>query len=803
MSTKTGNGFKGSKIGPSKGHVSAHASDLKNLREGFIDLGEIPNYLQGQISQFLYKWGIEEGTYSLVGAVIKSVEPLIFRPLVIFKGEARVLLLREENSSSLLIKVQDLSASNYFSSLKIYRAKDSKTLFVREFVSNTLGDVYRMSGGFALERLISLLSSSLEGLSLMHAAGLSHCHLTEWNISAAIENQGCLLDGGVYEDYASMEDDISDFARICEKALNSVRFNKEDLISKKKLQEILSPLLESMQEEDKSKRPNIDVVKTLFRDLVKMVLGEKDQILLDLPAEDVVSKLNNIEQSQFSVDTEVMDLPDNNLNEEISNLKSSSMKNNLFYLLLLSLVLLSGYKVCERFGLFGESVGNMLYQGPYLTSEEMKLSWISGVPSKMKVVARQAIYESSSRESAEEVIISPILLDQNTVRLVDASLIRVAFSKEWEGQLSVNDKRFVLSLALRELLKDEFPADLPSLSELHPAVVLAVLSSTEGKIPTILNSVPGNVLESLPEPFGVAFQILNTGKTDVKASAEEVIALAHLGTRGVDDPVLLSKFLKNDFERRLTSLAVMYSTNNVESLKVLDTILNHPNVALNIPPTEWAKKVDILNWNAIDASDKLFLTAGVALRPDKELTTEQIARLFLNPSPKVRGYAVGLSIHQIPFKHKGALEVLELVHKVPDIITSSQLTMLGQILEDPDRTVDAHIKVVKNFIASEPPLEIAKTLLLTNASANMQSILDSSLSSYLNEKGWQPEQAELKILASHHDKIARMFAYQAIFKIANRGESLDLLKACMNKEADPELKKQLQLMVEKLEVSSN
>ena len=60
---------------------------MKNLREGFIDLGEIPNYLQGQISQFLYKWGIEEGTYSLVGAVIKSVEPLIFRPLVIFKGE--------------------------------------------------------------------------------------------------------------------------------------------------------------------------------------------------------------------------------------------------------------------------------------------------------------------------------------------------------------------------------------------------------------------------------------------------------------------------------------------------------------------------------------------------------------------------------------------------------------------------------------------------------------------------------------------------------------------------------------------
>lgn len=791
MTTKGGKGFNRNKMGPFKGPDSSYASESKSLRQGFLDMDEMPQSLNANVRQFLQKWGIEENSYSLVGVIIKSIEPLVFRPLLIFQGESRVVLLREEKGSSLLIKTQELRESAYLSPLKIYRAKDSKTLFVREFVSNTLGDVYRMSGGFALERLMGLLSAAIEGLSLIHAAGLSHCHITEWNISAAIENQGCLLDIGVYEDYASKEDDIADMAYVCENALNKVRVSKEEFANKRKLQDILAPLLQSMTEKDKSKRPTIDVVKVLFKDLVDMVLYGVKEEDLDLPKEEIA--VDGLFQEEFE-DTR----PSFNVETGLK----LNIKKYLIYFLLCILALASVYKVIQRLAVYNFSNGDNSYQGPVLSLDELKLAWASGVPSKMSDVARQAIYESAERDLAEQVIISPILQDQNNVRLVDASLIRVAFSKEWEAQLSSNDRRFVLALALRELLKDEFPKDLPPLSELHPAVVLSVLSSTENKVPVILNSVSASILESLPEPFGVAFQILNTGKTDVKASAEEVITLAHLGTRGVDDPVLLARFLKTDFERRLSAIAVMFSINSVESLKVLDTILNHPNVALNIPATNWAKKVDLVNWNGIDASDKLFLTAGVALRPDKELSIEQIARLFLNPSAKVRGFAAGLSIHQIPFKHKGAIEVLTLVHKVPDIISSYQLTMLGQILEDPNKTMESHIQVIKKFIESEPPIEIAKILLLSNASSNSQNILDGSLSSYLNEKGWQPDLAELKLLVNHHDKVARMFAYQVIFKSQQRDASLTWLKECIAKESEPEFKQQLQFMIERLGGSS-
>ncbi len=821
MTIKGRKGFNRNSDTPSKGSavlVSNKPSALldKKLQLGYQDINDIPASFIAIIRSFLNKWGISSESYTLVGAVIKSNEPLIFRPLVILKSDAKVVLLREEDTSSNLNKALELKDTTEVAPFKVFKVKDNRVLLVREFVSNTLGDVFKMSSGFSLQRLVSLLQNTLEGISQLHGGDISHGHLTEWNISAGLENQGCLLDIGLGSASSRKEDDVKEIAKLIEKSFSRIRVSKEELESKRKLQEIVDPLIESMKEEDSSRRPTIEVVRVLFSDLVKVALSDKvenyisnevnlgEELIVKDPLPEVINTLVEPPTSYGPASETALEssLADVNSYQQKDVLKVSKSTSSLVYMILFSLLIFTSYKVVQRFGFFEGNSNYQIFDGPYLELDQLTLAWSSGVPSKMKEVARQAIYESSAREIAEQVIVSPILLDQNNVRLVDSSLIRVAYSKEWEAQLNSFDRRFILALALRELLQDEFPEEIPPLSELHPAVLLAVLSSTVNKVPAVLDAVPASRLESLPEPFGVAFQILNTGKQEIKASAEEVITLARLGTRGVDDPVLLSRFLKNDFERRLSAIAVMYSINSVESLKVLDTIINHPNVSLSIPTTDWAKKVDLISWNGIDASDKLFLTAGVALRPEKKLTIEQIARLFLNPSPRVRGYAAGLSINQISFKHKGAIEVLTLINKVPDIISAMQLTMLGQILEDPDKTIDAHIKVIRNFIGSEPPMEIAKTLLLSSVESSSNTILDASLSAYLNEKGWVPDQAELKILVNHHDKVARMLAYQAIFKAKESKENLNLLKECLAKESVQEFKEQLKTMIEKLESSS-
>ncbi len=836
MTTKGGKGFNKNFKGFPKGAADKDApkqakqhenSTLKTtMKLGFVDIKEIPEAVLAQARTFLEKWGLKSEEYSLIGVLSRSIEPIEFSPLVILSGQTEVVVLREVILSDTIIHFSQMNIPKCIPS-EIYRTNGNLALLKRVFVSNTLGDVFRMSGGFSLERLVNLLYSAIDSLRVLHENGIVHGNLTEWNFSAGMENPGYLIDVGIYADGRSFAEDLAALASIMDIALSKVRVKKEELADKRKLQGIVAPLLNSLSEEDDARRPTLDVALGLFKDLVGLVLEDAlptdivtsatevesdpienlnliSEVSREIPEDQVViSKFNNRKIAPPEIQEAYQATGDhetkNSSYETTKEVGKSGLFKYLVYIVLIALVCFLSFKVFNKvksLPVFGNSTG--LYDGKLMGLEELQLSWNSGVPSKMQEVARQAIYQSSLRELAEEVIITPILSDQGSSRYIDASLIRVAYAKEWEPQLNTHDRRFILALALREVLKNEFPTDVPLLSELHPAILLSVLSGTESKVPAILDSVPAQILEGLPEPFGVAFQILLSRDNNLKASSAEVISLAHLGTRGANNAVTVSRFLEEDFERRLSSLAVMFSANSDESLKILDIILNHPNVAIENPATAWAKKVDLLSWDGIEASDKLFLIAGVALRPDKVLSVGQIARMFLNPSPRVRKYAVGLSIHQIPFKHKGALEVLTLVQNVPDILSADQLTLLAQILEDPDRTVSTHMKVVQSFISSEPPIDIVKTLLLANWDSKVESIIDGSLSAYLSERGWIPDANELDILVKHHDKVARMYAYQRIFLLDDKAKAANLLKRAFVSEGSKEFKEQLKIMIDQL-----
>ena len=94
--------------------------------------------------------------------------------------------------------------------------------------------------------------------------------------------------------------------------------------------------------------------------------------------------------------------------------------------------------------------------------------------------------------------------------------------------------------------------------------------------------------------------------------------------------------------------------------------------------------------------------------------------------------------------------------------------------------------------------KLIKILLIAGSENKEVSILDSILTVYLTEIGWNPSASDLMKLVLHRDKVARMFAYQKIFEFNDKEASKLMLKDAISKEKDPELKKQLSNMISKV-----
>jgi len=498
------------------------------------------------------------------------------------------------------------------------------------------------------------------------------------------------------------------------------------------------------------------------------------------------------------------DIKNINIKKNSSNTSARLIQNFiLISMVTFSIFLL--YKLKDRFdftSLLTQQAGSYEvsgeYDGPYLSLEDLAASWSSQVPSRMEIVAQQAVQISPMRGIAEQVILTSLRQNEISSKLVDTGLLRVAFHDQWEVQLDEVDRRYALSLGLIDLLSNRLPPGLGVIEDRHPALLLAILSAGNNNVKEVLKNVPANLLGRLPSPYGTAFQILEAGRNNISCGEEDVIMLARFSTRGIEKPLELTQFLEVEFSRRISALSVAYSHNNEHARKLLDIIIAHPNLALSTPEVLWAKKVDLMAWSDVEYVDQLFLLAGVPLRKEKKLDAPTIAKLFLNPSPRIRSYAAGLAVDAIQFKHPAATKLLVAIQAAPELLSGEQLVMLGQILEDPEKTIDTHRRVVHSFISSKPPVDIAKMLLLSTATSKSGSALDGALSVYLTEKDWSPDAGELLKLSTHPDRVTRMFAYQKIFQFEDKENAKLLLKEALNKEVVPEFKEQLESLIETL-----
>jgi hypothetical protein len=782
-----------------------------------------------------------------VAFVEGSTEPLIFRSLNVNRRvEPRI---REAINYQKNIYDLEVNAISF--------VKD-RCIFKRTYIPLTLEDVLASDLPVKAELVFATLTRLFYLSAEMYKNSLVHGHIHPGNIVYGGMHDGCLIDYGVsllerpnraldesfpHEFMGVMPSHLFDsygLGYTLNRVLKEVHLHSgRNVPPIDALQSSFSPLISALMNRDPERRPDAHLARLMFLDILPMIYPDftapetpefrlREQKFSEDETDEKIPEMltaefdspefeNSFQDAYESADDHPVDeykansRPDIHSKDSLGPAKNTDSRfvvNILFVLLLVVLAFLL-YKAKDNFIAVYEGLTRFsdehtyeigdTFTGPYLGYDKLRAAWGSQVPSRMKLVARQAVHISEHRELAEQVILTSLRQDEISSSLVDTKLLRVAFHDQWEDQLDETDRRYALSLGLIGILKDVLPPGLGNIEERHPTILLSILSSGNEKVYSVLNKTPAEKLSQLPPPYGTAFQILTSGMEDISCSDPGVISVARFSTRGIESAKEVQKFLSEDFKRRTSAVAVALSLNRDSSRQLLDTVLYHPNFAVSNEYTDWAKKIQLEKWQSIDPIDQLFLLAGVPIKNSSHLETAEIADLFMHPEAEIRKFAIQLSLDKIEFRHPAAMDILQSIQDEPELFTPEQLVSLLAILVDPGKASTEKKELLMSFLHSDPDISICKKMLLATAGGNSGTdSLDSYLAMYLVKANWDPNPSELLILSEHRDKVARMYAYKKLFELEDTKHAILLLKGALEKEKLPEYREQLKELIQAL-----
>lgn len=439
------------------------------------------------------------------------------------------------------------------------------------------------------------------------------------------------------------------------------------------------------------------------------------------------------------------------------------------------------------------------------SSSDVRQAWQSHIPSRMIPVAELALSNSELSKAAQSVILESAFNGEQGLVGVNVSMLRVAFDNAWESELSIQDRRSALAMGLAGLLKDRFPKDLQRVDGLHPGVILAATANAGKSASHILSGVPASMLTRLlpavGPAFGPAFQELVKGSPNLNCGDDAVRRLARLGTNnavdGLEDLTLFLKTesgaLREDAPVRLRAMAVLFANNNGVSNALLQVLLKHPTLSVDVPAIKWANQFELSKWKELEAGDKMFVLAGVA--PAGTIVAENLGKLFAHPSAEMRAYALSKAINRLPMKHPGAIEVFRILQSDPDLLTPDQLVNLMYLLKSPQ---DQQMATIQSWLSTNPPSQIVAPLLLSTASASSSTPLDTAFAVYLKANKWKPEVGVLRKLSQHPDSYTRLFAYNELYMMDDRETSREFLAAAIRRETNKDNLDQLHQMLNDL-----
>lgn len=408
--------------------------------------------------------------------------------------------------------------------------------------------------------------------------------------------------------------------------------------------------------------------------------------------------------------------------------------------------------------------------------------WRSGQPSLMKEVVTAALQNEDP--VARAAIVGAILKGAQPVNVRD-ELIRVAFDPRWEAQLSPNDRRIAIALAVTQFMPEALQG-LPPLSTAHPAVIFAIMATTSIETPMApLQEIKVQHLTGLPAPIGPAFGEFSKLPAATVGSAN-TRALAHI-LNGSTHETIVSKYFDNTADelatlRKLRILLPLLQRSDALERATYTTLFANSKIITRI--LRWFEDEPIGSWEKVAKRDKLALVSGIL--PDTQLTFEQYSDLLHFPNQRVAS-AAAERLDKGFFKGR-AQGMLEFLSSSKNKLSRAQtVTVLATTPLKGDEAFD----FLSRWFGSNPDPQSVLALLLTRNEGEKIDPFSFTAANYLSENTrWQADFATLRKLIAHSEPLARALAYARLDP--RNAEQRKVLENMATSEPKPNLRELIQ-----------
>jgi len=414
---------------------------------------------------------------------------------------------------------------------------------------------------------------------------------------------------------------------------------------------------------------------------------------------------------------------------------------------------------------------------PFLAPEhsaEYASDWASGERARMALVARAAVLRKEP--AAINTILEDVLGGANPEG-VKGALLRVALSDTWRDQLTSRDTNAALALSVAQLVP-EGVSEIPQLSSLHPAIILAIMSNRQvAEQAKALGDLEVAQLSKLPEPFGPLFSQLE-GMGVQKLGDPQAKGLARIVT-GDSSAEAFEAFLGEEQEpskilARVSSILPVVSANQIAQRDLLGVLKDRGGDLATL--CGWFDLLDLARWSKVQTLDKIRLI--LAMTPEAKLDDSQWADLLAFPLGAVRDLAVKSLRGQFPGSDG---EKLLVALASPAIgLQREQIIALVSALKLPS---DKRAPFISAWFNLKPPADAVLMLLLARSSAASTDLFNLEAARFLRRASWTAPLELLQLLAGHSEPLARAIAYGRLDP--NKDAERAVLVARQSTEKDP------------------
>jgi hypothetical protein len=422
----------------------------------------------------------------------------------------------------------------------------------------------------------------------------------------------------------------------------------------------------------------------------------------------------------------------------------------------------------------------------FTTTKEIPLEayWKSNDVPLMQEVAERAI----NHEDQEAInIITSSAISNSAPKLINSAIIRVGWDSRWRNNLTSDDLRLLLTVALAPLLTANNRSVYLS-DSVHPGILFAFLATSDiSSNGDHFARFSPNYLSSLPQPIGALFEKLaNIGINSIENST--VRAASHLLVGDISAVTWDSYFDTNDSDAlslaKLDALTpLIFTDKSVGEVlyKILESRDGPGRLLL-----EWFTQPTLAQWKEVRPLDRLKIVLGQI--PPNITSFEQLVDLLTFPRNTIRNQVVLLLKKENKLRASPNLIPFLADSRASGLTRAELISLLAAITG----TGDFSESLLNEWFKQTPSPSLVLKLLTLYQGAEEIDAFQLQAAKYLtsNREKITPTDEDLTKLSLHVEPLARALAY-SFLNNENPSHRL-IIEESLKQERVPRLKKALQ-----------